>query len=483
MFSAVSWLWSVHAAKLGAKAIVSDVRHLPMTTRGLTQRFCCLLGSVLLSLLPVQWTTATEPDDVETHRVFYVRQTVGDDANDGLSPNKAWRSMSMLGKALRAGDSAYIGPGLYREEATLANSGTANAWITLIADTTGAFTGDPAGVVMVTGAEAIDERIFVEQPALGVFTAPSPEERVLGIVEMDGPQYLYKSVRGTRAFLKDGVPALEVLAGLPSSFFYDRDAKAVYIHTSDGRPPTAHEIEFIHRQSGITTHGKEHVAVVGFTFRHMGLAGINFDLGSSHCAAIHNTSYGAWQGIRVCNSTDVMVVDNTLFRNSNCGVYFLSASAHGYAVGNVLYQNSKGIRWSSDSAHGMALNNLVFANHDTGILIQNADDIRLSGNVLVNNVISQLTVKKSRYRSRGNCFETRDSEQLVAQIDFTGRYKTLLEYQQAVKQDLDSLERCDALPATEDVHKLHAESLAYAERARARLAKEATKGSSPGSSK
>ncbi len=473
----------LHAAKRGTKAIVSNVPHLLMTILGPIQCVGGLLGGVLLFLLPVQWTRAAEPGDVEKRRVFYVRQTVGDDANDGLSPNKAWRSMSMLGNAMRAGDNAYVGPGLYREEVTLANSGTADAWITLIADTTGAYTGDPAGVVMVTGAEAIDERIFVEQPTRGVFAAPSPEQRVLGIVEMDGPQNRYKSVRGTRAYLKDGARALEVVAGQPSSFFYDRDVKAVYIHTSDGRPPTAHEIELIHRQNGITAHGKMHVAVIGFTFRHMGLAGISFDLGSSHCTAIHNTSYGAWQGIRVCDSTDVVVVGNTLFRNSNCGVYFLSASEHGYAVGNVLYENSKGIRWSSDSAHGMALNNLVFANQDTGIMIQNADDIRLSGNVLVNNAVSQLSVKESRYGSHGNCFETRNSEQLVTQIDFTGRYKTLLEYQQAVKQDLDSLERCGPLPTTEDVLKLHAESTAYAERARARLAKDAKKGSSQESSK
>ena len=341
---------------------------------GPIRRICCNLGAVLLFLLPIQWTRATEPDDVEKHRVFYVRQTVGDDANDGLSPNKAWRSVSMLGNALRAGDTAYVGPGLYREEVVLANSGTADAWITLIADTTGAYTGDPIGVVMVTGAGAIDEGMFVEQSAPGVFAAPCPGINVLGIVEMDGQQYRYKRACGTRAHLKDGVPALEVVAALPSSFIYDRDANIVYIHTSDGKPPTAHEIEIIQRQGGIMTYGKKHVAVIGFTFRHMGLAGINFDLGSSHCAAIHNTSYGAWQGIRVCNSTDVMVADNTLFRNSNCGVYFLSASTHGYAVGNVLYENSKGVRWSSDSAHGMALHNLVFANHDTGIMIQNADE-------------------------------------------------------------------------------------------------------------
>ena len=122
-------------------------------------------------------------------------------------------------------------------------------------------------------------------------------------------------------------------------------------------------------------------------------------------------------------------------------------------------------------------------NHDTGIMIQNADDILLSGNVLVNNAVSQLTVKQSRYASRGNCFETRDSEQLVTQIDFTGRYKTLLEYQQAVKQDLDSRERCGPLPETSDIHKLHAESLVYAERARAQLARDAKRGSRQDSSK
>ncbi len=232
---------------------------------------------------------------------------------------------------------------------------------------------------------------------------------------------------------------------------------------------------------GVRSYNREHTWPK--SYRHMGLAGISFDLGSSQCTAIHNMSYGAWQGIRVCNSTDVVVVGNTLFRNSNCGVYFLSAAVHGYAVGNILYENSAGVRWSSNSAHGMALHNLVFANHGTEIMIQNADDIRLSGNVLVNNAISQLTVKESRYESHGNCFETRDSEQLVAQIDFTGRYKTLLEYQQAVKQDLDSRERCGPLPKTSDVHRLHAESLVYAERARAQLAKDATKGSSQESSK
>src|SRR6185436_5857678 len=49
-------------------------------------------------------------------RIWYVRQTVGDDSHDGTAPGKAWRSLSRLARALRAGDTAYVGPGLYREQ-------------------------------------------------------------------------------------------------------------------------------------------------------------------------------------------------------------------------------------------------------------------------------------------------------------------------------------------------------------------------------
>jgi hypothetical protein len=84
---------------------------------------------------------------------YYVRQTVGDDTHDGLTAATAWKHFSRLSEAMNAGDTAFVGPGLYREQVTVAHDGTADGRITFIADTTGQQTGDPPGVVMVTGAE------------------------------------------------------------------------------------------------------------------------------------------------------------------------------------------------------------------------------------------------------------------------------------------------------------------------------------------
>jgi len=54
---------------------------------------------------------------------------------------------------MHAGDVAYVGPGLYREGVVVENDGLPDARIVFVADTTGQHTGDPAGTVMVTGAD------------------------------------------------------------------------------------------------------------------------------------------------------------------------------------------------------------------------------------------------------------------------------------------------------------------------------------------
>ncbi|MHC4407307.1 MAG: right-handed parallel beta-helix repeat-containing protein [Planctomycetota bacterium] len=340
-----------------------------------------------------------------------------------MSPDNAWRSFSLLENAMQAGDTAFVGPGLYRQKVTVAHSGIAGQRITFVADTSGEHTGDPPGIVMITGADSVDETVFAPHSTPGLYVAPSPEGRVWGVVEMDGPQYRYKNAFDTVEHLREGVSELDVVAKRPSTFFYDLDAEVVYIHTSDGKPPATHEIELIRRNYGIATYDKHYVSVIGFTFRHMGSAAIDFDDSSSHVLALNNTSYGGWQGIRVFNSTEVLVAGNTLFRNGNSGVYFLNASTHGYAVGNIVYENAKGVRWSSDSANGLAVDNVAFDNHETGIAIEDSDDIRVSRNVLVNNAISQLRVKKSRYLSQGNCFESGVGEQLIAHLDYHERYE------------------------------------------------------------
>ncbi len=406
---------------------------------------------------------------------YYVRQTVGDDANDGLSAARAWRGIAKLSTAMQAGDTAYVGPGLYRDQVTVMNGGTSEKRVVFIADTTGQHTGDPPGPVMIAGADPVDETIFTPHTTPGTYKAEVPYN-VAAVVEMDGPQYRYARARDTKEHLREKMSLVDVVAKLPASHFYDEAARVLYIHTSDGKPPTSHEIELIRRGTGIGMSEKHYVTVIGFTFRSMGDAGISFFTGSGHGIAINNTSYGGRQGIRVYQATDMMIYGNTLFRNDNSGVYFARGSTNGVAIGNILYENVKGVRWSSQSVNGMAIDNTAFDNREAGIAIEEADRALLRRNLMINNGKTQLLVIKAEYDSESNCFESKGANQLTADFVFVDHFKTLAEYQRAKHQDLHSRQgKCGAPPAKVDVGRLHAETMGYAERARRTLARSSGK--------
>ena len=394
-----------------------------------------------------------------------MRQTVGDDANDGLTPATAWKHFSRLGPVMDAGDTAFVGPGLYREQVTVEHDGRPDGRITFIADTTGQQTGDPPGLVMVTGAEPVDETIFAAAGPPGVYTATFPAWKVWGVVEMDGPQRRYKSVLITPEYLVDKMAPVDVVAKLPSSWFYDDETQKLTVHTGDDRPPSAHELELIQRGDGILVRGKHYVTVIGFTFRHMQDAGVNFFIGSGDGVIVGVTSYGNRQGVRVYGANNVFLYGNTLFRNENCGAYFAAKSLNGIAIGNTTYENLKGLRWSSESGSAMAVDNAIFDNLERGISLENVDGAVLRGNRVVDNAVSQLYVLQSHYTSEENCFDNGGDTQLVA--DFTpfgplDRYPSLVDYQKAKGQDLHSRAgSCGALPPKFDVRALHAAALAY----------------------
>jgi hypothetical protein len=172
---------------------------------------------------------------------FYVRQRAGNDANDGRSPATAWQHVGKLTEAMRAGDTAYVGPGLYREEIEVRDSGTADRPIVFVADDAGQHTGDPAGTVMLSGAEPADETIFTLTGAPGVYSAPFPGWTVWGVVEMDGPESRYVRVTITHEYLVEKLAPVDAVARLRSSWFHDEVTHTLYLHTSDDRPPAAHD--------------------------------------------------------------------------------------------------------------------------------------------------------------------------------------------------------------------------------------------------
>ena len=415
-----------------------------------------LLAAILLVLLPLEAMATT----------YYVRQTVGDDSHDGTSPETAWQHIRKLSAAMQAGDIAYVGPGLYRDQIIVLNDGAPDKRITFIADTTGQRTGDPPGIVMITGADPLDVSTLVPEGAPGVYKTPFSQS-VLGLVEMDGDQSRYWRVKSRNELpLPEGVSEVDLVKQRPSSLYYDADAKMLYLHTSDGKPPSTHEMEYVDRDNGIGVRQKHYVTVMGFTIRHFADGGIAF-YSADDGIAINNTSYGSRQGIRVYGSVHIAAYGNTLFRNENCGIYSALRSTNGLIIGNTMYENVKGIRWSSQSANGTAVDNAVFENHEYGISVENADHTLLRRNTLVNNEKGQLGAVQSDYSSDDSCFASGAPDQQIADLTFVGHYQALADYQRSQRQDLGSREGgCGPLPAKVDVHKLHEESKGYTARAR-----------------
>lgn len=411
-------------------------------------------------LIAVAMVGAPSSQAAGSDRVLYVRQSVGDDGNDGLSPQSAWRTLTQLARQVRRGDTAYVGPGLYREQLVPANGGTPEQRVAIIADPPGEITGDAPGVVVIAGSDPVDEQVFaVYEPAATdgtekapmsgtIYHARVPGGAVKGVVEMDGPQRHYANATETTAHLRDGVPPLEVVAALPSSFHVDEQG-VLFLHTGDGRPPSEHEIEIV-RRSGIELWGKPYVSVVGFTIRHTKAAGITFGNGSHGGIATANTVFGSHQGIRVQRSTGVVLGANTLFRNDNSGLYFLAGSTGGVAVLNVVFENVKGIRWGSESNSGFAVGNRAFENSQAGISIEQVQGLRLAGNSLVLNGEVQLNLIQSEYEGEDNCFATSGPEHVLVKSGPWTSFTTLADYQKATGNEGGSREArqspCRALP-------------------------------------
>lgn len=83
---------------------------------------------------------------------YYVRKT-GSDENDGLTPAAAFLTIDKAANTAAAGDSVYIGSGVYRELVTMDTSGTSGSVISFIGDVTGAYTGD-AGLVTISAHDS-----------------------------------------------------------------------------------------------------------------------------------------------------------------------------------------------------------------------------------------------------------------------------------------------------------------------------------------
>jgi hypothetical protein len=411
----------------------------------------CLAGSTLVF--------AQAPEG----RTYYTRSIIGKDNYDGLSPKTAWQTVSRAKRELGPGDTLIIGPGLYREGVQLSGSGLPGRPLRIFGDSSGKLTGDPPGPVVMTGAIPIEETIFKPEGTPGVFMATISDSNALGVVEMDGSQHRYRSVKEP---VTPDIPHVERVRKERSSFWFEKETSTLYIHTSDERPPTDHELELIRSFAGFYLVRKPHVWVSGLTFRHFADAGVHFRNGSDHGRAFNNVAFGSRQGFRIQNASQVQILRNVMFRNENAGAYFLRGSQNGLAQGNFVYENAVGLRFGSQSNAGAAIDNLALDNSDAGlsfekVLFQVSSQNNLKGNTI------QLRLLKAAFFSDNNCYESEtETGQLFAHLGSRETYLKLSEFSAKFRQDVNSrVNDCATKAEKVDVAALHAETLSYPQRA------------------
>ena len=421
---------------------------------------------LLINYFPASSWLAYGQDAVGT--TYYTRSTVGNDSNDGTSPETAWKTVTRGARDLGPGDTLIIGPGLYRESVGINTGGLPGQPVRILGDSSGKITGDLPGPVVMAGSRPIDETIFEPEGTPGVYKAHISGMVIFAAVEMDGLQYRIRNVREPET----DVPYVERVRKEPGSIWFERDSSTVYIHTSDGKPPTDHELELISYHSAFHLEAKPHVWIGGLTFRHFIDGCVYIRDGSDYSRVFDVTAFGCRQGIRVRESQQVQVLRNVLFRNENSGVYFYVESHGSLAQGNTLYENDVGIRFSSGSNAGLVLDNLMIDNHDAGLSFESMAFAVSTQNSLKGNT-NQLRLYKSSFFSDNNCYEaSTEAGQALAKFNLVELYQDLSEFSNKFGQDLNSRDGNCAIEARKvNVGELHEETLSYPKRAQEYLEK------------
>lgn len=93
---------------------------------------------------------------------LFVRQS-GNDNNPGTTPKRALRTLGAAVKRLNPGSTIYVGPGVYLERLLVTGiPGTAELPVRIIADRSGANTGDAAGDVVIDGNDSLVAAIITD---------------------------------------------------------------------------------------------------------------------------------------------------------------------------------------------------------------------------------------------------------------------------------------------------------------------------------
>lgn len=185
-----------------------------------------------------------------TGTVYHVHPDLGDDANDGLAPGNAFRSLERATRDLRAGDAVLIGPGAYYlHDLQLEDlAGTAEAPIYLRAEPRGAAT------VSCAWPDAAEGLVAWTDEGDGLWSAPYPtrpdgDPRAMGGFQADGESWFLFGMKSLADLIRDEV----FVSGTWDRFSKDRgmpwpgygfalEGGRCWLRTPGGRDPNGRRV-------------------------------------------------------------------------------------------------------------------------------------------------------------------------------------------------------------------------------------------------
>ena len=307
--------------------------------------------------------------------------TLCSDIGPGTSATPLCTISAAAKKAVNAGDQVMVRPGTYREQVTVAASGTTGSPISFTASAPGVVVLGTRDLSVVSGWTQVGATAVWSQ-AYAPPSAPSLQLQVFS----------------------DGVrlPEAASLAALTAGqFFYDTVAKVLYVDAGGPNPAVGHTIAAFAQAYGFDLVGRSNVVVNGFTVAQQNIAGVR--LSGSSAITVQNvtaTQSGGNGILAEAASSNVTVTGSTVSGSASIGIKLLATTgslisadishdnlSHGISLqgssnnvvkGNTAYNNANpppavhaavGIDVSASSTGVTVEQNTTYGNRDSGIEI------------------------------------------------------------------------------------------------------------------
>ena len=280
---------------------------------------CCRLAwAALLPLIGCNTAFATStPAATQT---YYISSTSGNDANDGLRPEKAWQHLSKIylksfsKDAFQPGDNILLKRGdQWDGQIRLQGNGAAHKPITL-----GAYGEGPKPLIYGDNEDARWEPVAGHD---GVFVADVGDGSILGAIFLDGKalKTIYPAGSLNREEDMDAFLTRLQSGGLVGQF-----GGRLWVRMIDHRQPT--ENIRILRVAGISVANSSYIQIENSTSNVLILASTYRTHSKSLSVTMTFRMFSASESISDQEMTNCQVISNTVFRSGNTALYVLKGS-------------------------------------------------------------------------------------------------------------------------------------------------------------